>query len=115
MDRRFYLAGCAACIAVAVVSPGAEAALRACKPVENPYAGTRYAGSDLSHIRARNVTCPGARRVARGAHRKALSMTLPLSGVRRFRWRGWEVVGDIRGAHDRYLATRGHRRVRWRF
>ena len=30
-------------------------------------------------------------------------------------WHGWRVTGDLRGSSDRYLATRGDRRVRWRF
>ena len=42
-------------------------------------------------------------------------MTPTLSGIRRFTWRGWRVLGDLRGSEDRYLAVKGHRRVRWRF
>jgi hypothetical protein len=53
--------------------------------------------------------------VARRAHRKALGITPPPSGVRRFTWRGWQVTGDLRGPTDRYLATRGARRIRWLF
>ena len=95
-------------------APSAEAA-RYCGRVVNPYPNTRYEGEDLTRVLARNVTCPGARRVARGAHRKALSMTPPPSGVRRFTWRRWRVRGDLRGPRDHYLAVRGHRRVRWQF
>ncbi len=90
-------------------------AVRACSPVVNPYPGTRYEGSDLRRIRANGLSCRSARRVARGAHRRALSLTPPPSGVRRFRWNRWRVVGDLRGSSDRYLATRGARRVRWIF
>jgi hypothetical protein len=53
--------------------------------------------------------------VARGAHYKALGITPPPSGVRRFTWHGWHVTGNLRGDSDRYLATRGARRVRWLF
>ena len=97
-------------------APAAEAAsVRACKPIENPYAGTRYEGVDISKIRARGASCPGARRVARGAHRKAVGITPPPSGIRRFTWHGWRVTGNLRGDHDRYLATRAGRRIRWVF
>jgi hypothetical protein len=39
----------------------------------------------------------------------------PASGVRRFIWNGRRVSGDLRGASDSYLATRGGKRVRWVF
>jgi hypothetical protein len=35
--------------------------------------------------------------------------------MRRFTWHGWHVTGNLRGDSDRYLATRGARRVRWLF
>jgi hypothetical protein len=35
--------------------------------------------------------------------------------VRRFTWNGWRVTGDLRGSSDAYVATKGDRRVRWRF
>ena len=35
--------------------------------------------------------------------------------IRTFTWNGWKVRGDLRPASDRYVATRGSRRVRWRF
>lgn len=54
-------------------------------------------------------------RVAKGAHDQALGITPPVSGVRLFRWKGWKVVGDLRGSSDRYLATKDGKRVRWRF
>jgi hypothetical protein len=91
------------------------AAARSCRPVRNPYPGTRYEGTDLTRIRASGVTCARARRVARGAHRKGLGMTPPPSGVRRYHWNGWRVTGDLRGDHDRYVAARGAKRVRWVF
>ena len=80
-----------------------------------PLPGTRYAGVDLSHITATGVSCRTARSVARGAHRKALGITPPVSGIRTFTWNGWKVRGDLRPASDRYVATRGPTRVRWRF
>jgi hypothetical protein len=92
-----------------------HASARACAPVVNPYPGTRYDGVDLRRIRATRVTCRGARRVARRAHRKALSLPPPLTGVRRFTWHGWRVTGDLRGSSDRYVAKKGRKRVSWRF
>jgi hypothetical protein len=80
----------------------------------NPYPNSRYEGSDLSRIRATGVPCRRARRVARGAHRKGLGMTPP-SPVLRFTWHGWRVRGDLRGDHDRYVARRDGKQVRWRF
>ena len=95
-------------------APAAHAA-KACQPVLNPYPGTRYEGVDLTRIRATRVSCPGARRVARRAHRRALGITPDPTGIRRFGWRGWQVTGNLRGNSDRYVATRGARRVTWRF
>ena len=106
-----------AAVALVVVAPvAAEAAVfKRCQPVVNPYAGSRYEGSNLHHIRALGVSCGKARRVARRAHRKALAMTPPADGVREYFWRRWYVVGDIRGPTDYYRARRGDDRVRWRF
>jgi hypothetical protein len=53
--------------------------------------------------------------VAKGAHKKALGLTAPPSGIRSFSWDGWTVSGDLRGSHDTYVAAKGSRRVRWRF
>jgi hypothetical protein len=101
--------------AVLVVPVGAVES-RSCGSVVNPYPGTRYEGVDLRRISARNVSCRRARQVARGAHRRALGITPPVSGVRRFRWGRWRVTGDLRGSVDRYLATApGRKRVRWVF
>jgi hypothetical protein len=109
---------------VALVSAVAAAAAPAsaqagestpCPRVVNPYPDTRYEGSDLRRIRAVGVTCGRARRVARRAHRKALGMPVPPSGVRHFDWNGWHVTGDLRGDSDHYRAVRGAKRVRWVF
>jgi hypothetical protein len=101
--------------AVLLVPAVLAATTRACGSVRNPYPGTRYAGEDLTRIAATGVSCRAARSVARGAHRKALGLTPDVSGIRTFTWNGWKVTGDLRPAHDRYVATRGSTRVRWRF
>lgn len=104
------------CALVQVWSPSAQGATtRSCGAVVDPYPGTRYEGIDLRRIRATGLSCSSARRVARGAHRKALGLTPPASGVRRFTWNGWRVTGDLRGVSDSYIASRGGRIVRWRF
>ena len=100
----------------AASTPSAQAgSARSCDPIINPYPDTRYEGTDLRRIRAVGVACRSARPLVRGAHRKALGMTPPESGVRRFTYRGWRVKGDLRGSSDRYVATRGARRIRWVF
>jgi hypothetical protein len=99
-----------------IAAPSAQgASVRHCGRVVNPYPDTRYEGVDLRSIRAVGLSCRRARRVARGAHRKALGLTPPVSGVRRFSWHGWRVSGDLRGSTDRYVAKRDGRRVRWLF
>ena len=114
-SARVALAGIACSIALAGSSPvPADAALRACKPVLDPYPGTRYAGVDLTRIRTSVRSCETARRVARRAHRKALR-TAPTGRFRRFTWHGWAVTGDLRPDHDRYVARKDGRQVRWRF
>jgi hypothetical protein len=117
MARRTRLFTAAAlCAAIGFSAVGVEAAsARSCRPVLNPYPNTRYEGADLRRIRATGVSCRVARRVARRAQRKALGLPLPRNGVRRFRWRGWRVRGDLRASTDRYLARRGGDRVRWVF
>ena len=116
MKRVLTILTCSLSMAVAG-APAAEAAsYRSCGTVHDPYAGTRYDGVDLSRIRALHVAhCASARRVARGAHDKALGITPPPSGVRTFSWNGWRVTGDLRGDMDTYVAARGSRRVRWVF
>lgn len=104
------------CLLAGAGATGAEAATtRACRPVANPYPDTRYEGVPLSHIHATGLSCRSARAVARGAHRKALGLTPPPSGIRKFTWNGWRVTGDLRGSSDSYVARRGTKRVRWRF
>jgi hypothetical protein len=107
----------ALCVAaLGATAPAAHSAgPRKCAPVKNPYPDTRYEGVDLSSIRARGVSCATARKVARGAHYKALGITPGPSPIRRLTWHGWKVAGDLRGDNDRYLATKGSARVRWRF
>ena len=116
VGRRQLIAGAFLC---AFVSTGASspevASSRSCSPVVNPYAGTRYEGTNLRGIRAVGVSCSSARQVARGAHRKALGLTPTRSGVRRLTWNGWRVTADLRPAVDRYVATRRGQRVRWVF
>jgi hypothetical protein len=113
-NRVVLLLVCLSALAVAV--PATQAATtRTCGSVKDPYPGTRYAGVDLSHVTAKGVSCTTARRVARGAHKKALGLTPPPSGVRALTWDGWRVSGDLRGSHDSYVATKGALRVRWRF
>lgn len=104
------------CSVAALMGPAAGVApARSCDPVVNPYEGTRDEGVDLRRIRAVGVSCRRARQVVRGAHRKGMRQTPPLDGVRRYRWNGWRVTGDLRGAADRYIARRGGKRVRWIF
>ena len=75
-----------------LAAPAAGAAsYKSCKPVVNPYAGSRYEGVNLSSIRVLNGSCAGARAVAKGAHRKALGLTPGWSPIRRFTWGGWRV------------------------
>jgi hypothetical protein len=108
----------AACLAVAAPSPAHAAdttSARACKSIKNPYAGTRYEGSDLRRIRAFRVRCSSARAFVRRAHRAALGMTPPPSGIRRFTYRGWRVTGNLRGRTDTYTATRGRKTITWIF
>lgn len=117
MGRRKGAVAASMCVVIgAAGAPAADASTyRVCKPVVNPYPGTRYEGSDLRWIRALNVSCRTARRVAKRAHYKALGIPPTLGPIRRFTWRGWRVVGDLRGDSDRYLARKGEYRVRWRF
>jgi hypothetical protein len=95
--------------------PAAAAAVKKCKPVKHPFKGTRYGDVDITHIRARGVSCNAARWLAKHAENKALGITPPPSGYRRFSYHGWSVFGNLRPAHDRYLATKDGKRVRWQF
>jgi hypothetical protein len=112
---RLAILGVACASALSGASGALAATTRSCRPVVNPYAGTRFEGVNLSHIRATGVSCPTARRVARRAHRKALGIPVAAGPIRRFTWNGWHVTGDLRPAHDVYVARRGTDRVRWRF
>jgi hypothetical protein len=112
---RLAFAAVACSLAFAGAAPAqADAALRACKPVLNPYPHSRYADVDLTRIRTSTRSCETARNVARGAHRKALRSPAP-GRFRRFAWHGWAVTGDLRPERDRYVARRNGRQVRWRF
>jgi hypothetical protein len=102
-------------LAAAPSAPATAAEEKSCKPVRNPYPGTRYDGVDLTSIRTLGASCKTARRVARRAHRKALQEPPSADGIRRFEWNGWRVRGDLRPARDKYVARKGTRRVRWRF
>ena len=117
--RRRGVVACVALCALLVAAgpaPAEAAPFRACGSISNPYAGSRYEGTDIRRVRALNVSCRTARRVARRAHAKALGIPPPASGIRSFRWRRWRVTGNLRGDVDRYAARRsGRRRVRWIF
>jgi hypothetical protein len=103
-------------VLIAMVAAGsAEAASKHCAPVRNPYPGTKYEGVDLSHIRALNMSCRTARHVARKGHRKALAVGISQGPIVHVTWHGWHVTGDLHPASDRFTATKGTRRVRWRF
>jgi hypothetical protein len=94
----------------------AQAAYKPCSPVVNPYAGSRYEGSDLYRIRALDISCSTARRVVRRGHYKALADVPDASGFVYVTYRRWRITGDLRGATDRYVAkARGGKRVRWLF
>ena len=112
--KRLLVTAVVGACALAGAPAAGAASYKSCKPVVNPYEGTRYEGVDLSSIRVSRGSCAGARAVAKGAHRKALGLT-PTGPVRRFRWGGWRVKGDLRGDSDSYLAVKGAKRVRWRF
>jgi hypothetical protein len=114
LTRLLVLAACALVAAATLAGSAGAATTWSCGSIANPYPGTRYEGVALSRITATGVSCRTARRVARGAHRRALGIP-PTSPIRTLRWSGWRVRGDLRPAHDRYVATRGSARVRWRF
>ena len=114
-NRLVLLLVCLSAALEAAVPATQAATTRSCGSVKDPYPGTRYAGVDLWHITAKGVSCTTARRVACGAHKKALGLTPPPGGVRTLTWDGWRVRGDLRGSHDSYVATKGALRVRWRF
>jgi hypothetical protein len=103
-------------LALAIPAADAAAAPRPCERIVNPYAGTRYEGSDLYRIRATDTTCRTARRVARRGHRRALAAYPDRDGFVHVTYRRWTITGDLRGDHDRYVArAAGGKRVRWLF
>jgi hypothetical protein len=109
------LVATALCIAI-TVPVEASAAYKSCARIVNPYAGTRYDGSDLYRIRALEVSCRTARRVVRRGHRKALADVPDADGFVHVTYRRWSITGDLRGDHDRYVArAAGEKRVRWLF
>lgn len=115
--KRLRLSLLAALLALAAAAPApALARFHACKPVRDPYPHSRYAHVDLTRIRASAaVSCTAARRVARGAHRKALRIRTGAAPRRFLMWHGWTVTGDLESDHDRYVARKDDRQVRWRF
>jgi len=115
MKRALGILTCGLAFNVAGAPAAQGAGYRPCAAVIDPYTGSRYDGVSLRRIRTLRAHCATARRVARGAHRRALGITPPPDGVRTFSWNGWKVTGDLRGDTDAYVAARGDRRVRWVF
>jgi hypothetical protein len=108
----------AAAALAAIAAAPADAASTTCASIRNvsQLDGTRFAGSDIFRIRAQGVSCTTARRIARGATIRALAITPPLSGIKRFRYGTWSVSDDLRGTDDRYTATgSATERITWRF
>ena len=103
---------------LAIAAAPADAAFRSCASIRNvsQLDGTRFAGSDIFRIRAQGVSCTTARRIARGATIRALAITPPLSGIKRFTYQSWSVSDDLRGNDDLYRANgSGSKRLIWRF
>jgi len=115
--RPLALAFLAVALKPAAAAP-AKAAFKSCASIRDvaQLDGTRFAGSDIFRIRAQGVSCTTARRIARGATIRALAITPPLSGIKRFRYQSWSVSDDLRGNDDLYRATgSGSKRITWRF
>jgi hypothetical protein len=113
--RTLALAFAAAAL-LAIAAPPADAA--SCASIRNvaQLNGTRFAGSDIFRIRAQGVSCTTARSVARAATVRALAITPPATGIKRFRYHSWSVSDDLRGNNDRYSARgSGTKRVTWLF
>jgi hypothetical protein len=103
---------------LAIAAAPADAAFKSCASIRNvsQLDGTRFAGSDIFRIRAQGVSCTTARRIARGATIRALGITPPLSGIKRFRYQSYSVSDNLRGNNDRYSATgSGTKRITWLF
>ena len=113
MNFRLFLGAAAILVALAILPSSVMA--ESCRPVSNPYEGTRYEGIDIAHIEAEGVGCSKARRVARRAHKKGWGLTPDVNGNLRYQWNGWDVDGNLRPTNDRYRAERRGNLVRWRF
>ena len=103
---------------LAIAAAPADAAFTSCAPITNvsQLNGTRFAGSDIFRIRTQGVSCTTARGVARGATLRALGITPPVSGIKRFRYQSWAISDNLRGDDDRYTATgSGAKRITWLF
>ena len=103
-------------LALLLPSTASAADYKPCSPIIDPYAGTRYEGSDLYRIRALDVSCRTARHVVRRGHYKALADVPDASGFVHVTYRRWSIMGDLRGNTDRYVAkASGGKRIRWFF
>jgi hypothetical protein len=103
---------------LAIAAAPADAAFKTCPSIPNvsQLNGTRFAGSDIFRIRAQGVSCTTARSVARNATIRALGITPPVTGIKRFRYQSWSVSDDLRGNDDRYSArASGTKRITWLF
>ena len=82
MRHRLAVLAVGLCAALAAAVPAAQAATtRSCGSCR-PLSGHALAGVPLSHITATGVSCATAKRVAKGAHQKALGLTPSASGIR---------------------------------
>ena len=103
---------------LAIAATPADAAFTSCPSIPNvsQLDGTRFAGADIFRIRAQGVSCATARSVARAATIRALRITPPVTGIKRFRYRSWSISDDLRGNDDRYTATgSATKRITWLF
>lgn len=100
---------------LAAVLPASAAASATCRPIKDPYEGTRFEGVDLTDIRAAHVSCKRARYVVKKAHLEALASFPDSNGIVRVTWRDWAVRGDLKPSKDRYLARHNGAEIRWRF
>jgi len=107
--RRRLLGVILAASTIALVSPALVNA-ESCRRINNPYAGSRYEGTDLRRIQAKNVTCAKAREVVRKAHRKAFRVS-----KQNYEWHAWKIRSDLSGNTDQYRARRGDARIHWVF
>jgi hypothetical protein len=118
LAMRTLALACATAALLAIVAAPADAAFKSCRSIPNvsQLNGTRFAGSDIFRIRAQGVSCATARTVARAATIRALAITPPPTGIKRFRYQSWSVSDDLRGDDDRYSARgTGTKRITWLF